>query len=1065
MSKRQPYASTVPAEGSLAAATAAKVFWKNLLEKTDPQAAQEAATAEFPLRLEGVVTRKTVAADDAAPASKSTVTRRSLFKFGAGATAISALEACRRPVEKMVPYTKQAEYSTPGLTFHYATARAERGDVIGLVAEVHENRPTKLEGNPEHSGGRGTTDLRTQASIFDLYDPDRSGEVSKLDGQKRVVAKPEEFNSAFGEKLKALAADNGGAKLRFLAEPSISPTFLRLRDAVKAKFPQATFHTYAAVSENNVREGARIAFGRPVSVVYDLAQAHCIVALDSDFLQTESGMLRHTRGFALSRKLHTPNDGMSRLYVVEPHYTTTGANADHRLRLPAGDIEDYLLALGKELGSKGVDVGGLAGLLGGVTANAAIPTKWVQKVAAELLANKGRGVIMIGSRQPARVHALAHALNQGLGNLGSVVHLYQTTDVNEPDHSVSLKSLIVDIDAKKVDTLVILGGNPAYDAPADFGFAEKVKTVPTTVRLSTHLDETAVLSTWHVPRTHGYEEWNDLRAADGTLSILQPLMGALHGGRSDNELLAFIAGEPATSGGEVVKATIRSHVNPRNPRGADRVFDQALRMGVVQGAMNVPFNNLSANLDDIVTAFAKRPAKSTRGPSDLEVNFLPCPRLLDGRHANNPWLLELPDPMSKVVWDNAAYVSAATAAAIGVDTNDVIKLSKKGGGSIEIPVCIVPGQADNSITVHLGWGRTHAGRYGGSPEHAADDRFAWQPNVYPIVQFHPNNGQIHGFDVYPLRNSDGLGFADGYIAEKTGKTYTLVTTHEHHTMEGRPIAIDTTLAEYKKTPDFPQWKSPDPKVLPLWTPVDYSHGHKWGMVIDLATCTGCNACVIACQAENNIAVVGKDQVSRGREMYWMRIDRYYIGDEADEPEVAYQPVACVHCEQAPCENVCPVNATAHSPEGLNDMAYNRCVGTRYCANNCPYKVRRFNYLEFQGDPLYGDIPETVKMQFNPNVTVRMRGVMEKCSYCVQRIQEGKIAALRESREMKDGDVISACAQACPTQAIVFGDLNDKAALVTRLYNSNRGYHLLAELGTHPRTLHLGKVRNPNPEMA
>ncbi len=1063
MSKRQSFPLVSVDSG-------AKTFWKSLAEKADPQAAQDAATAEFPLRLEGIVTKKTVAADDAAPASGvGAVSRRSIFKFGAGAAAISTLEACRRPVDKMVPYTKQVEYSTPGISYHYATARAERGDVIGLVAEVHENRPTKLEGNTEHPGSRGTSDLRTQASIFDLYDPDRTGDISKIDGQKRVVAKPEEFERVFRDKLKSLSAD-GGAKLRILSEATISPTFLRLRDAVKAKFPQATFHTYSALSEANVREGGRIAFGRPVSVVYDLAQAKVIVALDSDFLQTEAGMLRNTRGFALSRKLHQPADGMSRLYVVEPHFTTTGANADHRLRLPAGDIEGYLLALAKVLATKGVEVGSLSGTIAAGKTPDGVDAKWLDNVGAELIANRGRGVIMVGSRQPARVHALAHAINQGLSNLGSVVHLYQATDVNEPDQSVSLKSLVHDMGAAgNVDTLVILGGNPVYDAPADLPFAANLKNVGTVVRLSSHLDETAVASTWHVPRTHAFEEWNDLRASDGTLTITQPLIGALHGGRSDNELLAFIADEPATSGPEVVKSTIRAHVNPRDPRGPDRVFDQALRMGVVQGAMNAPFNSITPNVDDIVTAFAaaakSAPARAARGTGNLEVNFLPCSRLMDGRHANNPWLLELPDPMSKVVWDNAAYISINTAKELGVDTNDVIKLGRPGGGSIEIPVCVVPGQADHSITLHLGWGRTNAGRYGGSPDHAADDRFAWKPNVYPIIQFHPDNGQIHGFDVYPLRTSDAQGFADGFTAEKTGKTYTLVTTHEHHTMEGRPIAIDTTLAEYKKTPDFPQWRSPDPKVLPLWTTVDYSKGHKWGMVIDLATCTGCNSCVIACQAENNIAVVGKDQVSRGREMYWMRIDRYYIGDEAAEPQVAYQPVACVHCEQAPCENVCPVNATEHSPEGLNDMAYNRCIGTRYCANNCPYKVRRFNYLEFQGDPMYGDIPETVKMQFNPNVTVRMRGVMEKCSYCVQRIEEGKIAARRESREMKDGDVISACAQACPTQAIVFGDLNDKTSLVARLYNSNRGYHLLAELGTHPRTLHLGKIRNPNPEMA
>jgi Fe-S-cluster-containing dehydrogenase component len=446
------------------------------------------------------------------------------------------------------------------------------------------------------------------------------------------------------------------------------------------------------------------------------------------------------------------------------------------------------------------------------------------------------------------------------------------------------------------------------------------------------------------------------------------------------------------------------------------------------------------------------------------VSFLADPKLLDGRHANNPWLQELPDPLSKLVWDNAAYISQGTAKALGVSNNDVVRLGRDGGPSLEVPVFILPGTADNCVALHLGWGRTNAGRFGGLPEHAADDRYAAPAGIYPFAQQLPNNGAIHGFNAYAIRTSDVLGFGDGFKATKIGKTYKLVTTHEHHTMEGRPIAIDATLEEFKKTPDFPAWQTPDPDVLPLWDEQP-NVDHKWGMAIDLSTCTGCNSCTIACQAENNIAFVGKDQVSRGREMYWIRIDRYFVGDEATNPKVAYQPVACVHCEQAPCENVCPVNATEHSPEGLNDMVYNRCVGTRYCGNNCPYKVRRFNYLEFQGDPMYGDLPQTMQMQFNPNVTVRMRGVMEKCTYCVQRIEEARISARRDTRTLKDGDIVTACAQACPADAIVFGDLNDPRSRLSQLVSMPRGYRLLSELGTHPRTTHLGKIRNPNTEMA
>jgi Fe-S-cluster-containing dehydrogenase component len=1060
MSKRAPTPPQAVVAGS-------KVFWKSLDSKAEPSLAENAAVAEFPLRLEGPVTAKTVAADDrfspGASADAGKMGRRNLLKLATTAAAGSTLAACRRPVEKLVPYTRQVEYSVPGVAYHYASARVERGDVIGLVAEVHENRPTKLEGNPDHSSNRGATDLRTQASILDLYDPDRPGKISRKDGDRRVDANAGELDRFLADVVTRSSKDQG-AKLRLLAPPSISPTFLRLRDAFLAKFPQAKVVTWTPLDPTNVREGARLAFGQVMSPVPDFATARAILSLDCDFLQTEPSMLRSTKGFVRGRQAHRPQEGMGRLYVVEPGHTTTGSNADNRLRLPARDIESYLIALCRELASKhSLDLGAYAALAADPLAG--LPAQWITAVAADLVAHRGRSIVVAGSTQPARVHALVHAVNGALGNHNQTVHFFSVTDESQGNLVADLKQLAADLDGGKVDTLIILGGNPAYDAPADLAFAQKLSKAKASLHLGTHLDETGLLATWFVPQAHELEAWGDARAVDGAVSLVQPLIAPLHDGVSDLQLLGTLAGEPVTQGSEAVQATLRANAKGLAAANFGRVWSAALQKGVLEGVQSRPLPVSAPMSSDIIAAFAgvKRGARAL-GTDNLEVSFLPDPKLLDGRHANNPWLLELPDPLSKLVWDNAAYVSPDTAKALGVVSNDVVRLGRDGGPSLEVPVFVLPGVAENCVSLHLGWGRTSSGRYGGLPERAGDDRYAAPAGIYPFAQQLPHNGAIRGFNAYAIRTSDALGFGDGFKATKIGKTYKLVTTHEHHTMEGRPIAIDANLEDFRKTADFPAWKTPDPKVLPLWDEQENVE-HKWGMAIDLSTCTGCNSCTIACQAENNIAFVGKDQVSRGREMYWIRIDRYFVGDEAADPKIAYQPVACVHCEQAPCENVCPVNATEHSPEGLNDMAYNRCVGTRYCANNCPYKVRRFNYLEFQGDPMYGDLPETLKMQFNPNVTVRMRGVMEKCTYCVQRIEESRISARRDGRTMKDGDIVTACAQACPADAIVFGDLNDARSRVSQLVAMPRGYRLLSELGTHPRTTHLGKVRNPNTEMA
>lgn len=1105
MSRREPY-KTAPAQDG------AKVFWKSLEDKQNPAAAQSRAESEFSLGLEEAKGSSLVAAaknlvtlrkskDAPKDVSDVAVGRRG-FMFFAGASAALFAEGCaRRPVEKILPYSKAPEHVIPGVTSYYASVIPQRGDAIGVLVESHEGRPTKIEGNPAHPSSLGATDAWTQASIYDMYDPDRG--TTPMKGARQgaggfgdhVPATWSDFDQAFTDVLRTAQAD-GGARLRILVEPSTSPTFVRLRDAIRAKLPQAKVVAWSAVHDGNAHEGARLAFGQVVNVVPDYAQAKVILSLDSDFLGTETGSVRANKSFAQGRKLKNgPADTMSRLYVVEPSFTTTGMNADHHLRLAAQDVERYLLALAKELSaSHKIELGALGAATGKADATN-IPDQWLKVVAQELAGARARGVIVVGSRQPARVHALAHALNAALGNAGHTVNYFPVVDPLETDPTAGIKQLATEMEKGAVGTLVILGGNPAYDAPSDLKLAERIKAVATTVHVSSHLNETSKLCAWYVPRAHALEAWGDHRAVDGTVSIQQPLIAPLFNGRSDIEILARIAGDTAPKGFALVQQTVKGSLSA--PSGMTRAWNEALKSGLLGPAARA-FGPLEARQTEIGAAFAQAKPAAALSPQNLEITFSPCPKLLDGRHANNPLLLELPDPVTKVTWDNVANVSPATAKALGIENGTMIRLAREGGGSIFVAAWITPGQADNSINLTLGWGRTKAGRY----------------------------GDKHGFDVNGIRTSDALGFSAGIkpsivptsefdalrphlrkIGLAAGESpmpaqvrpddpfdaetnrYKISQTQEHDTMEGRPVAIDATLEQYKKNPQFVQFPdeerkdraengeviavresgSPDPHTPPLWgnwkDETFFKNQHRWGMGIDLTSCTGCNACVIACQIENNVPAVGKEQVWRGREMYWLRIDRYFVGLDENDPQVVFQPVACVQCEEAPCENVCPVNATEHSPEGLNDMAYNRCIGTRYCANNCPYKVRRFNFLNYHtSGGFYDDVPETERMRMNPNVTVRMRGIMEKCTYCVQRIQEAKIKAKRTGKPIKDGDVVSACAQVCPADAIVFGDLDDKNSKVAQWRDKDRSYRLLAELGTRPRTTYLGKIRNPNPAM-
>jgi Fe-S-cluster-containing dehydrogenase component len=752
--------------------------------------------------------------------------------------------------------------------------------------------------------------------------------------------------------------------------------------------------------------------------------ARVILSLDSDFLLTEAGAVLAARQFARGRAVDS-NAGasMNRLYVVEPSLSVTGANADHRLGLRASAIFSYAKALAAELGAHGISLGGVANALAPEPV-AGVPDSWIKTVAKELADHKGQALVVAGARQPAAVHALVHAINAALGNSGRSVGYTPALDREESGGTDSIMALSREISAGRVQALLILGGNPVYDAPADARFKELLAKLPVSISLASHLDETAELCTWHVPRAHQLETWGDQQSRSGHYAVQQPLIAPLFHARSDIEVIADLAGEPDASGHAIVRTT----ATQRGMR-EDSAWQATLQKGVASASQGQVLGGVPVLEPAVAGAVrAVAPAAAPSG-SVFEVVFLADNRLMDGRYANSSWLLEVPDPITRVSWDNVAMIAPSSARALGIGNGDMIRLTA-GKASIEIAAWLQPGQAPGTIGLPLGWGRTRTGR----------------------------NGNGSGFNVYPLRTSTAPYFASGVTLEKLARTYALSQTQEHDSMEGRPVALDAPLEEYRKQHDFTQWELPDPSTPPLWQRVDYSQGHQWGMVIDLNNCTGCNACVIACQSENNISTVGKEQVARGREMHWLRLDRYYAGEE-ENPEVAFQPVACQHCEEAPCENVCPVNATTHTPEGLNDMAYNRCIGTRYCSNNCPYKVRRFNFFNYNLE-----IPETRKMLYNPEVTLRFRGVMEKCTYCVQRIQNGKIAAKREGKPLADGAVVSACQQACPTGSIVFGDINDPQSRVAKLRKVDRNYGLLADLGTHPRTRFLGKIRNLNPEM-
>jgi molybdopterin-containing oxidoreductase family iron-sulfur binding subunit len=865
-------------------------------------------------------------------------------------------------------------------------------------------RPTKIEGNDQHPASQGGTDVFTQASILDMYDPDRSqnvlylGDISTWGALVGVLQGP----------LNSQMAVNGSG-IRILSQSFSSPTLADQMQQVLKRFPQAKWHFYEPVNRDNVYAGAQMAFGQPVETQYKLDAADVIVSLDADFLYSGyPGMTRYARDFAKRRD--PDSERMARLYVVESTPSATGVKADHRLGVRAGDVEKVARDLNTYIVANNLSY-------------AAEHTKFLESLGVDLVKHKGSSVIIPGDHQPPVVHALAHAMNAALGNVGKTVVYTDPVHANTSSQNDSLKELVSDMRAGKVDLLVIAGGNPVFDAPADFGFADALKNskIPLRIHLGLYNDETAELCHWHVSEAHYLEAWGDTRAYDGTVSIVQPLIAPLYNGKSIYELIALFAGQSETSGHDVIQNYWKSK---HTASDFDTFWRKSLHDGWIEGT--------AFSAKQVSVKAARYPATAVSGGDSVELNFRRDPSIYDGRFANNAWLQELPKPLSKMTWDNPLFIAPKMAERMGLKSGDMVRVSLNGK-SLELPVWIQTGHPDNSVTAFLGYGRQRAGR----------------------------SGTGAGFDIYPLRYSATPWFTSGVQIAKTGAKYTLASRQGYQTMdtgdEHRPIVKTANLEEYKKEANFDE-EAPKPDET-LYPSFDYkSQTYAWGMAIDLNSCVGCNNCIIACQSENNIPVVGKDQVHRGRHMHWLRVDAYYQGDR-DNPKAHFQPVPCMQCENAPCELVCPVGATTHSTEGLNDMIYNRCVGTRYCSNNCPYKVRRFNFFLFQD----WDTPQ-FKMMRNPDVTVRSRGVMEKCTYCVQRINHKRIDSEREDRKISDSELQTACQQSCPANAIVFGNINDPSSLVSKWKAKNRNYGLLDDLNTRPRTTYLAEIRNPNPEL-
>jgi molybdopterin-containing oxidoreductase family iron-sulfur binding subunit len=928
--------------------------------------------------------------------------RRDFMKIMGASMALAGLSACTKlPLESIVPYVRQPSNMVLGKPLFYATAMPLGAYGTGLLVESHEGRPTKIEGNPQHPSSLGGTDVFNQASVLTMYDPDRS-QVNTHIGETRTWP---DLLSSLRDSIHAEKA-KGGAGLRVLSGATSSPSFVAQMQELLKTYPQAKWYQWEAVNRDNVYAGAQLAFGQPVETIYDFSKAKVVLSLDCDFMSSGyPGFHKYTREFSRRRRPEL-NQEMLRFYAVESTPTNTAAKADHRLHMRASEVEGFARALATALGT--APAGGTF---------TAVQKQFAAALVKDLQANKGAALVVAGDAQSPATHALAHAMNSALLAVGKTVSYSEPVDPFAATAKLEqLRQLTAEMGSGKVDMLLVLNTNPVYDAPADLDFLDALNKVGLRVHLGLYQDETSKYCHWHANGTHYLEQWGDTRCFDGTASLMQPLIAPLYGGHSESELIEFMISEDEASSYELTQRYWQTQHAGADFKGW---WERSLHDGFVAGSAFAP-KAVSAK---VALAVAAAPV------SGLEIIFRRDPTVYDGRFANNGWLQETPKPMIQVCWDNPVLMSVATGKKLKLKSEDEVEL-ELNGRKVKGAIWLTPGHPDDAVTVSLGYGRQNAGRVGSGL----------------------------GISAYKLRTSDAMWFASGLQLRATGGHYGLASPQGYQAMEGREIVRVATLEEFIKNPGFAHEKVDAPPAgLTLYEPYEYKE-YKWGMAIDLNSCVGCMTCTAACQAENNIAVVGKLEVKRGRHMHWLRIDNYHEGSP-ENPKTYFQPVPCMQCENAPCELVCPVAATVHSSEGLNDMVYNRCVGTRYCSNNCPYKVRRFNFL------LFSDF-ETPQLKFhrNPEVTVRSRGVMEKCTYCIQRITHGRIDAEEQNRKVRDGEIMTACQQACPAEAITFGDLNDPTSRVAKLKASQRNYGLLEELNTRPRTTYMAAVRNPNSEL-
>jgi len=994
-----------------------KQFWRGLEGQEDPLVVESFKSREF---------------QENASVLEDAVSRRTFMKLMGATTALAGLTGCglRKPVQKIYPYAKMPEEILPGRPLYYSTSMAIGREVVGLVVETNEGRPTKIEGNPRHASNKGKTNALHQASVLDLYDPDRL-QRPQHDGKDATWAA---FSDWISDK-KVLASR--GSRAALLVESSMSPLYHSSVEQFRRKFPRAAVYRYDAINNDSLLDGVKMAFTQSLIPRFDFSKASIILSFGDDFLSPSLGSLPSAAGYA-SRRDPDVAGGMSRLYVLESSLSPTGAKADHRVRVKTANLDLVVSLVASNLFANGLALPArLASIKAAVDrvaqkAKGLVDDRVMSALVSDLLSHRGASILTGGPSLSPQSQALIHIVNNALQNTGKTISYFSdpfaANKIEKQNNRASISALSDVIDSGGIDTLFIVGGNPVYNAYADSRFTERLSKVQNVVHLTTSFNETSAKSSWVLPKSHYLESWGDLLSDDGQYSVVQPMIRPMYDTKTAEEFISLLRGVGTTD-----YKLLRQGFNLSSPGVSWKSW---LHNGVVSRRVVARRPVASSRLAALLSA--------SDISDDLHVEVVLDSRILDGRYSNSSWLQEVPDTITKLTWDNALLLSPATAAESHVKTGDMVKLIAEDA-SLTLPVMVVPGYADNDAKVALGFGRTHVG----------------------VI------GQEVGFNVSSLWTSEGPRVAK---IEKTGDVYELVTTQAHGSMHGRPIFREANLDEYKKDPEFAKHRVHHPEAKSLWEDRKYDTGYQWGMSIDLSKCTGCNACLVACQSENNIPIVGKDQVANGREMHWIRIDRYFEGDEHDR-KVAQMPVTCMHCENAPCEQVCPVAATVHSEEGTNDMAYNRCIGTRYCADNCPVKVRRFNFFDYQQrNPqsvkkekvhLFDYLKEPNKQtqkQFNPDVTVRMRGVMEKCTFCIQRINQAKSEANVKGKGLVDGDVVTACQQACPTDAIVFGDIRNKDAKVTSEINKKRGYHLLSELNLRPRTTYLGSVRNEHPEL-